>query len=80
MTKRESIEKSKFLDLLHTWVEGIDRWYENEEILKFVPFRLLASFLRKNPYLSDFEKNYVLVKNSQSLTDFVKIFPKLLPF
>ena len=36
-----NIHKRKFQDLTHVWGEGV--WYENEEILKWAPSRLLKS-------------------------------------
>ena len=39
----ENIQNSKFYDLTHAWVEGVGKGYQNEEILKFVPSRLLKS-------------------------------------
>ena len=36
-----NIQKSKFYDLTQALGEEVDRWHKNEEILKFVPSRLL---------------------------------------
>ena len=39
----KNTQKSKFHDFTHTLGEGVGRGYQNEEILKFVPSRLLNS-------------------------------------
>ena len=44
----KNIQKSKFHDLTHTWVDGGGKEYQNEEILKFVPSRLLKSLTYAN--------------------------------
>ena len=38
-----NIQKNKFHDLIHTWGDEVGRGYQNEEILKFLPSRLLQS-------------------------------------
>ena len=39
----KNIQKRKFHDLTNVWGQGVGRGYQNEKILKFVPFRLLKS-------------------------------------
>ena len=39
----KNIQNSKFDGLTHAWGEGVGRGYQNKEILKFVPTRLLKS-------------------------------------
>ena len=42
----ENILKSKFHDLTYAWGKGVGRGHQNEEILKFVPSRLLKSLIQ----------------------------------
>ena len=37
----KNIQKRNLHDLTNVWGQGVGRGYQNEKILKFVPFRLL---------------------------------------
>ena len=39
----KNIQKSKFHDVTHAWVEGLGKGYQKEEILIFAPSLLLKS-------------------------------------
>ena len=41
-------KKSKFHDLIHAWVKEVGIGYQNVEILKFVPSRLLELLIQDN--------------------------------